>query len=387
MSSLFKISGLILIFAFVCSAQSSFKKNAVIDVSGFDDSAHHWKDITDHEQFIQRLPDQKRYKSFQVKEIADNILLYQQRNGGWAKNYDMLAILTKEQKRILSEKQDSVNTTFDNGTTHSQIEYLAKAFAITKDKRYAEAALRGIDFILSAQYPDGGWSQFYPDTSGYRKYITFNDGAMVGVMNVLHNIVENKTDYSFVDLARRKKVRTAFEKGIECILKCQIIENGKPTVWCQQHDDIDYSPRGARTFELPSKCSEESSGIVLLLMKIKHPSKEIIKSVKSAVQWFNDSKIFGVKEITIKATRTVYKYRTSITDRIVIEDSTAPPVWARFYSLKINKPLFCDRNGIAVDSLSKVGRERRDGYTWYNYAPQQVLNEYHDWLLKIKTDD
>ena len=42
-----------------------------------------------------------------MKEIADNILLYQQPNGGWPKNYDMLAILTEDQKKILAEHIDS----------------------------------------------------------------------------------------------------------------------------------------------------------------------------------------------------------------------------------------------------------------------------------------
>ena len=366
------------------SQPSAIENKNSIDVTGFDDCAHHWMDITDHEQFIMPLPGQKRYKPSQVREIADNILLYQQKNGGWPKNYDMLAILSKEQKKILGEGKDSDNTTFDNGATHSQVKYLAKAFTLTKDKRYADAALRGIDFMLKAQYPNGGWPQFYPDTKGYRKYITFNDDAMTGVMNVLHIIVEKDADYSFVNSSTREEAKTAFEKGIECILKCQIVENGEPTVWCQQHDNIDFSPRGARTFELPSKCGDESSDIVLLLMSIKHPNKAIIKSVKSAEKWFKNSRIYGIRVATIKAPKVVYKFRTSVTDKIVVKDSTAPPVWARYYALGTNKPFFCDRNGIPVDSLSKVGRERRDGYTWYNYAPQKSLDEYPEWLRKIE---
>ncbi len=358
-----------------------------IDVSGFYDSAHHWKDITDHEQFIVMLPNQKKYKPSQVKEIADNILLYQQKNGGFPKNYDMQAILTPDQKKILKEGRDSLRTTFDNGATHSQVEYLAKAYAMLKDKRYADAVLRGIHFMLEAQYPNGGFPQFYPDTSGYRKYITFNDNAMIGVMTVFHHIVQNDPDFSFVDAATRKEVQKGFDKGIDCILKCQINENGKLTVWCQQHDNIDFSPRGARTFELPSKCGDESAGIVLFLMSIDHPGKEIINSIKSAVEWFKESELHGIREETIKAPKIVFKYRTSITDKIVVKDPNAPPVWARFYTLQTNTPFFCDRNGVAVDSLSEVGRERRDGYTWYNYASQEVLDKYPAWLKRVEGKD
>ena len=88
-------------------------------------------DITDHEQVIVPSKDQKSYQPANVREIADNILLYQQPNGGWPKNYDMLAILTDDQKKILAEHKDSNHTTFDNGATYTQIEYLAKAYSIT----------------------------------------------------------------------------------------------------------------------------------------------------------------------------------------------------------------------------------------------------------------
>jgi PelA/Pel-15E family pectate lyase len=346
------------------SQNSSVKENGTIDVSGFFDSAHHWYDITDNGQAFLPLPNQK--------------------NGGWAKNYDMLAILTDKQKSILKEGRDSLHTSFDNGATYSQIDYLAKEYNLLNDKKYKEACLKGIDFILKAQYSNGGWPQFYPDTSGYRKYITFNDDAMTGIMNVLLQIVQNNPVYSFVNSGRHEKVNKAFNKGIDCILKCQIVENGKLTVWCQQHDNIDFHPQGARTFELPSKCGEESTGIVLLLMSIEHPYKEIINSVEGAVNWFKDSEIHGIKVERVKAPKVVFKYRTSVTDKKIVSDPSAPPIWARFYTLKGNKPFFTDRNSIPVDSLSKVGRERRDGYTWYTYEPQKVLDEYPKWIEKTK---
>jgi PelA/Pel-15E family pectate lyase len=366
-------------------SQTEKKSNeSAIDISGFFDSAHHWRDITDYAQAFLPNPDQKDYKPDQIKEIADNILLYQQKNGGWPKNYDMMAILTEKQKAILQEGKDSLHTSFDNGATYSQIEYLARAYDKIKDERYRNSALSGIDFILKAQYPNGGWPQFYPDTSGYRKYITYNDDAMVGIMKVLHQIIQNKPYYSFVGKEKRKEVKKSFDEGIECILKTQIIDNGKPTVWCQQHDNVNLKPQHARAFELPSKCGEESTGITLLLMSIEHPGKEVINSVKCAVEWFKNSEIHGIRVERIKAPKVVFKYRTSVTDKRVVIDPSAPPIWARFYTLKGNKPFFTDRNSVPVDSLSKVGRERRDGYTWYTYEPQKVLDEYPAWNERIK---
>ena len=69
---------------------------------------------------------------------------------------------------------------------------------------------------------------------------------------------------------------------------------------------------------------------------------------------------------------------TSI-DRVVLPDPQAPPIWARFYELGTNRPLFCNRDSKPVYSLAEVARERRTGYGWYNYAPQEVLRKYPEW--------
>ena len=377
---------LLIIFSFTFLTLCAQKKTNIIDVSGFRDSEYHWKDITDHEQVIVPNKDQQSYQPAEVREIANNILLYQQPNGGWPKNYDMLAVLTDAQKQVLRKHKDSNRTTFDNGATYSQVEYLVKAYSKTSDSEYKKAALRGINFMLDAQYNNGGWPQFYPDVKGYRKYITFNDGAMIGVMTVLHHIVQNDSYYSFVDVATRKKVAQAFAKGIDCILKCQIIENGQLTVWCQQHDNIDFSPRNARTFELASKASEESTQIIELLMSIDLPGPEIINAVKSAVSWFKQVEIKGIIIKTITDTEEVYKFHATNLDKIVMQDSSAKPIWTRYYELETNRPFFANRDGKKVYQLADVSRERRTGYAWYGYWPQKMLNvEYPGWIKNVET--
>ena len=152
------------------------------DTSRFGDSARHWYRIFDDERVIEPVEGRLRYDESEIEKIADNILLFQKENGGWAKNYDMRAILTKEQVKAVMDSKQAENTTFDNGATHSQLTYLAEAYTITKDVRYKEAFLKGLKFVGLAQYKNGGWPQFYPDTSGYRKHITFNDNAMIGIL-------------------------------------------------------------------------------------------------------------------------------------------------------------------------------------------------------------
>jgi PelA/Pel-15E family pectate lyase len=380
-----RISGLFLVLFSGTGTLSAQKKTAPIDVSGFYDSDHHFKDITDHEQVITPVEGQVRYDPAQVKGIADNILLYQQPNGGWPKNYDMRAILTPDQKSTLTEHRDSNRTTIDNGATYSQTEYLSGAWLSSGDSRYEAAALRGIGFMLGAQYGNGGWPQFYPSPKGYQKYITFNDDAMVGVMNVFHHILLNEPSYAFVSSALREKIKIAFDKGIDCILKCQIREGGRLTSWCQQYDSADLHPTGARTFELASKAAEESSRIVELLMSVDHPGPQIIMAVRSAMDWFKKVEIKGIVVTAVAAPKKAYKYHTTSQDRVVTADSAAPPIWTRYYELGTDRPLFANRDGKKMYRLSDVSRERRTGYAWYGYWPEKLLNTaYGKWLEKIK---
>jgi len=351
-----------------------------VSIQGFYDSAHHWYDIRDEAREIEPRPGQSRYGTHEVSRIADNILLYQKTNGGWPKNYDMRAILTDSQKSILAGKKNGRSTTFDNGATHSQVQYLAEAYGITHQSRHRQACLRGIDFILKAQLPNGGWQQFYPDTTGYRRYITFNDGAMIGVMKVLQRLVENRPEYSFVDGERRARIRTAFAKGVDCILKCQIQDEGKLAAWAQQHDNLDFRPRLARSFEPVAVTGMESAEVVLFLMSLPNPSADVVNAVQSAVQWFDRTRITGIRLLEVRAPRARYMYHETSSDRVLVSDPGAPVLWARYYELGSHVPLFCNRDGRTVYSMAEVERERRTGYAWYTEDPAIVFERYPRWL-------
>jgi len=353
-----------------------------IDAGIFDDAAHHWYGIANKENIINAHAGQPRYKPTQLSEIADNILLFQKDNGGWPKNYDILAVLTEPQKDSVLAAKHETNTTFDNRTTYSHIAALARVYYVTKADKYKDAALKGLDFIVKAQYANGGWPQYYPLQKGYSRCITYNDDAYIGIMKVLKDIVDEQPEYSFVDAKRKQRLKLAFDKGIDCILKTQINDAGKPTAWCQQYDETTLQPAWARKFEPPSICDGESVGVVLFLMSIKNPSKQITDAIQNAVAWFEASKINGIRVKTIPAEEMTTPFRVSKTDRVVVSDSTAPPIWTRYYELKTHRPLFCNRDSKVVYSLAEVARERRDGYGWYTYGPQEVLNKYPDWQKK-----
>ena len=366
----------------VFSQQKEKTVYEALDTAPFQNSAHHWYDIFDEGNVINPTHPQPRYKPNEITKIADNVLLYQKDNGGWPKNYDMLAILTDEQKAKLLTVKGTLNTTFDNSTSYSHVEYLALVYKAKKDSKYKEGAIKGLDYMLASQYANGGWPQYFPVKDDYSKCITFNDDVITGIMTVFKEILDGEKQYAFVDAAHKIKIKAAYAKGLELILKTQIVDDGKPTAWCQQYDEVNLSPAWARKFEPPSICNRESSGIVTFLMSIDHPSKEVIYSIQSAVKWFNDSKIKGIRCKTIPAPPIQFHYRFSKTDRVVVEDPTAPDIWTRYYEIGTHKSLFCNRDKIVVYSLDKVERERRDGYGWYTYDPQEVLNNYKAWQEK-----
>lgn len=372
------------------TAQSKKEEKIIISTKPFRDGVNHWYNISDNTNVINPVLDQLKYDDSEYIKIADNIIYFQRDNGGWPKNYDMSAILTPTQIDSVIKTKPLLETTFDNATTYTHTYYLAQVYTVTKNEKYKNACLKGFDFILEAQYLNGGWPQYFPLAESspleetYKRHITFNDGAYIGVMNLLQKIIDNDPNLTFVDSNRRKKMTKAYQKGIDCILKMQIENKGKLTAWCQQHDEVTLLPAWARSFEPPSICNAESSEIVLFLMDIDNPDKKIIKSVQSAVKWFADSKIYNTRLETFSAPEidSRYKYDNVSIDRRVVTDPAAPPIWTRYYELVTEKPLFCDRNSKYLYSLAEVSRERRTGYVWYTYNPEKVLEKYFEWQKK-----
>ena len=319
------------------------------------------------------------YGSSEAVRIAETVLLHQRNSGGWPKNYNRARNVSPADKNELLRRKPWNDSTLDNGSTHSEVRYLAKVYNASKDERYRAAFLRGVEFMLKAQYENGGWPQFFPKLEGYARRITFNDDAMIGVMTTLRDIAQDRGAYSFVDAELRARCAEAVSKGIQCILKCQIEVDGRKTAWCAQHDEKSLVPRKARSYELASiSGGYESVGVVRFLMEIDKPTPEVIEAVQGAVAWFDEAKLTGIRQIRQKAESTPKGW-----DKVVVKDAAAPPMWARFYKIGTNKPIFCSRDGVPRDTLAEISYERRTGYDWLGYFAASLLaDDYPAWQKK-----
>ena len=318
-----------------------------------------------------------------IDSVAENMLLYQRAIGGWPKAVNEIKVdykktLTPQERKAVIADSLKNDPTIDNSATTKEIRYLVTAYKKTNNNKYLKAAEKGIAYLLKAQYPTGGWPQYYPDFSSYRGQITYNDDAMVNVLNIMQDIVEGAKNFEIVSPTFVPSAKDAVALGVGCILRTQIKVDGKLTAWCAQYNRNTLQPEMARKFELASISGQESVGILKFLMRQKNPSSDIIAAVEAGVNWLEYVKIKGFKYVDIDAPN-----EPNGKDRVILPDTNST-IWARFYEIESNKPFFSGRDSDKKYDLRQIEVERRTGYGWYGTWPATLLLvDYPKWLQKI----
>lgn len=351
-------------------------------VNGKQDESQKPKSGSQYAKQVLREENMDFFLTDEARRIGDQLLVWQRATGGWPKNIDMVSPMTDAQiKEVMAEKNRRDDSTTDNDATNLQLAYIARLYKATGDAKYLESFRLGVEYLLSGQYENGGWPQFWPEMHEYQPHITYNDDAMVNTMTLLRDIARGASPYDsdICDAAQKSRMQAAFDKGVECILATQIVCDGVPTVWCQQHDHETLLPAPARTYELPSYCSQESAAIVRMLMEIPEPSPKVKTAVHAAMAWFDRNKLTGLS------------YRRVMTDgkweaQLIEDPESEMPIWARFYDLEQCRPFVCDRDGIPRRHLDEIGSERRNGYSWYNSRPADLYSIYDSWADKYDPD-
>lgn len=303
------------------------------------------------------------------KTLADNMITWQLPHGGFYKNGVAAYAAPWNGSAARSGWTGAGGVelgTIDNNATVTEIMFLADVYRRSSDTKYRDAARKALDFLLTMQYPTGGFPQVYPERPGtYSNYVTFNDDAMVRVMIMLDQAIKQVAPLNMdvFSAAQQAKLATALSKGLEYILASQIVQSGTKTVWCAQHDPKTYAAMGARSYELPSKSGSESVGVVALLLS--QPQSPAIKaSAQAAIAWYKKSGTANTAYVSRPSGNTDDNYNP-------IQAKSGATMWHRFYDLAQDVGFFSGRlpsddppgNGKQYD-IMKIEAERRYGYQW-----------------------
>ncbi|MBB4634008.1 pectate lyase [Longimicrobium terrae] len=310
------------------------------DLSGFDERPDSW------------------FAGDEARRLANAIASYQTPNGGWSKHINFTAGPRRPGQSYAPGESWHYVGTFDNGATTTHLRFLARVMAANGSSVHRAAYLRGVDYVLAAQFPNGCWPQVYPLEGGYHDAATFNDDAMLRILRFLGEVADGQP--GFVPSATRERARHAVALGTECILASQVIVDGRRTGWGAQHDPLTLAPIGARRYEHASLSGKEGAAIFRWLMEMERPYERVQTAVRGAAAWLREQMLWGY---------------TRQPGRPPVVTPGAGPLWARFYEVGTNRPIFSNRDGV----IRYDWRELADsawGYGWFTDEPIRALAEY-----------
>ncbi len=299
----------------------------------------------------------------EARRIGNVILSFQTPTGGWSKAVDVTTRARLPGEGWSSTAEWGWISTFDNGATTEELRFLGVVVRAQGDSAQRAGFLRGLEFALAAQFPNGCWPQVYPLEGWYHDAVTYNDGVMVRVLQLLGGV--SRGDYPFVPTATRARAGAAFDAGLRCVVASQVVLGGKKTIWGAQQDPLTLAPVQGRAYEPASLCSLESAGVLDFLLQLPAPGADVVAAVHAAAAWFRANALYG----------WVYDNRT------LSARPGAGPLWARFYELGTNRPIFGDRDGSVHYAVKEISQERQLGYAWYTTSPAATLARYDAWAL------
>ncbi len=252
-------------------------------------------------------------------------------SGGWDSDFDF----SEEGKKKYLLHSDAMagsaskdkkrnSSTLDDNKTQSALLFLLELAALpeSKENKALQACLKfGLDCLLGAQYPNGGWPQqfdtpadvskpvlkaSYPATwprtfpkEKYSSYYTLNDGNIERIVQVLLRAHE---------LIKDERFMAAAKKTGDFLISAQMPE--PQTGWAQQYN-FDMQPVWARKFEPPCVTGGETLSAMETLhtLYIVTGDEKFLKPLPAAFGWYERSRL---------------------------PDGT----YARFYELQTNKPLY-----------------------------------------------
>lgn len=231
--------------------------------------------------------------------------------------------------------------TFDDNTTQHATRFLiAMDQALQgQDGAIHEATMAALELIVQAQHESGGWPQRYPPSGrGYSDFLTYNDDTIADCADVMMMAAQTYGDVRYA---------AAVRKCGDFIIRTQL--PAPQSIWAQQYD-LDLKPAWARRFEPPAACAGESLGVMRLLLQIALFTNEAkyLEPLPAAFDWYRRSQL-------------------------------PEGLWARFYELKTNRPLYFTKDYRLTYSDADVPTH----YAFKgNWNPRAIEAQYNEILQK-----
>ncbi len=302
----------------------------------------------------------------QAGQLAGIVISYQTPAGGWSKHTGY-SKGPREPGMQWSSQYDPGSSphylgTFDNRSTTEQLQFLAGIAQATGRDDCRASFNRGLDYILAAQYPHGGWPQVFPLEGDYHDDVTLNDDAMTRILELLEGIASGDGHFAFLDAAKRAEAAAALKRGIDCVMRIQVRQGDRLAGWCAQYEALTLEPAPARKMEPTALVSIETGNLLKILMRIREPKPELRASIEGGLAWLERVEISGLRK-TKRDGKTVY----------VEDPASTETYWARFYDLADNRPLFPGRDGVIYDSFNEMARHNELGYDYYSTRPSGAI--------------
>ena len=258
--------------------------------------------------------------------------------GGWDHRCDV-AHLNPQAAKVTRRKG---RCTFDDKISQGALSFLMSFDQVADEPWLTEAVELAWKHHRQAQFPNGGWPQWYPLRGGYHDYFTFNDGTINDCIAVMLRAWR---------LYARKELLESAKRGGDFIILSQL--PAPQSGWAQQYSH-DLEPARARPFEPAAVCSAVTARNIRTLVDLYLATEDAryLRPIPGAIAWLDRSKL-------------------------------GANLWARLYEVGTNRPIYGDRDGKVYYTLAEISQERRRGYSWQRGYGVAGAIAYHEEVKRL----